>query len=369
MFSSTTLWVLAQLVVVVLSTVAAVVFFRRVYPDGSAGRPAPTAEEATLLLERCGKAGKVLRTHYDQLTRLLKSNLFTQRSARAASQPEIELDEFRTLNLNTTLRIERCVDELNEVLNRYGTTYRRQQQQLQAYAGKSGQLDQVVELLLNNPRSSTSELHRTVSEICAENSRLRTDLSDCRERIADLLVRSSHAERDARVDPLTKLMNRRAWDERIRQLDTTTRPSVAMLDIDSLKAVNDLHGHAAGDAVLSMVGTVLRSIDGIAAFRISGDEFTFLVLRPTEHAAKHVSEQIRSRIEAARVRVGNQNVSATASIGVLHCSHPVANTSLLELVDEALGDAKSLGGNRVKLICTEPDESQGIAGAAAAAGA
>lgn len=85
-------------------------------------------------------------------------------------------------------------------------------------------------------------------------------------------------EHELLVDPLTEIPNRRTWAERTPQVDET----VIMIDVDSLKFINDEIGHAAGDELLRQVGSLLQHLattQNGACFRLSGDEF-LLVLPP-----------------------------------------------------------------------------------------
>lgn len=80
------------------------------------------------------------------------------------------------------------------------------------------------------------------------------------------------------TDPLTKLPNRRAWEERTPRADET----VIMIDVDSLKFINDEVGHSVGDELLREVGGLLQHLtttQGGACFRLAGDEF-LIVLPP-----------------------------------------------------------------------------------------
>ncbi len=110
--------------------------------------------------------------------------------------------------------------------------------------------------------------------------------------------RAERAEADALMDPLTGLVNRRGWNllldrEEQRCQRYGTLASVLMLDLDGLKAINDSHGHAAGDALLRRAADVLRdavrSADVVA--RLGGDEFAVLSVETDLAAAR--AEQAR----------------------------------------------------------------------------
>jgi diguanylate cyclase (GGDEF)-like protein len=107
----------------------------------------------------------------------------------------------------------------------------------------------------------------------------------------------------ARTDPLTQLPNRRAWDAELdralaRSRRTDEPVTVAVIDVDGLKAINDAHGHPEGDAVLAQIARnwrrVLRPDDVLA--RIGGDEFALLLPSCSEAEAADVIERLRERI-------------------------------------------------------------------------
>jgi diguanylate cyclase (GGDEF)-like protein len=113
------------------------------------------------------------------------------------------------------------------------------------------------------------------------------------------------ARRQARMDSLTGLENRRAFDEalaaEIEIAKAAGRPlSVVVADLDSFKAVNDRHGHLEGDRVLRSVGdAILSAIRGPdAAFRWGGDEFAVLLPGTPLEAARHVAERVQAAVDA-----------------------------------------------------------------------
>ena len=159
----------------------------------------------------------------------------------------------------------------------------------------------------------------------------------------------------ARHDGLTGLLNRRAMQEAIdQQLNRSRRVgdtfAVVMLDIDHFKAINDRHGHAAGDQALTHTATLLqtsvREVDHVGRF--GGEEF--IVLLPgvgLAHAAQ-TAETLRARLAANRVPREGEPLSLSASFGVAEWKGPMEEPSrLLMRVDQALYRAKRAGRNQV----------------------
>jgi two-component system cell cycle response regulator len=161
----------------------------------------------------------------------------------------------------------------------------------------------------------------------------------------------------AMLDPLTALHNRRYMMSHLETLlqEATMRDkqvSVLMLDIDYFKAVNDTHGHDAGDAVLrEFAERVRRNIRGIdLACRLGGEEF--VVVMPDTDLAKAylIGERLRQCIAAAPFYAGERAsaLRMTASVGVAAIEQPSDTPSrILKRADQALYCAKRDGRNRV----------------------
>ena len=164
---------------------------------------------------------------------------------------------------------------------------------------------------------------------------------------------ADHLVRLLQVDSLTGLLNRRAFLERLvqersRALRYAQPLAVLLLDVDSLKTVNDQAGHAAGDAALRAIGTAIRL--GLRATdvgcRYGGDEFAVMAPQADEPAALTLAERIRTLSEAARLPSG---LRTTVSVGVacVAAGEPWEVASVLERADRALYQAKRTGRNRV----------------------
>lgn len=162
-------------------------------------------------------------------------------------------------------------------------------------------------------------------------------------------------ERQALVDSLTGLANRRSLEETLRsELARATRfgdeVCVVFADLDYFKGVNDRYGHAAGDEVLKAFAAALRETvrESDVAGRWGGEEFA-LVLTGTDAAGgARLAERARATIEAQVVHLPEgEEVSVTASFGV--ASYPECHDigELLAAVDSALYEAKREGRNRV----------------------
>ncbi len=164
-----------------------------------------------------------------------------------------------------------------------------------------------------------------------------------------------HYRARASVDPLTGLANRAALDDRMLEerarFDRYRRPvSLLVVDLDRFKAVNDTHGHEAGDAILRGVAEVIRGAirDVDFAARFGGEELVVLLPETLLHAAAEVAERIRAAVASSPAVVEGVPIPVTASIGVSACPECAEDPDdLFVSADQALYAAKEGGRNRV----------------------
>jgi diguanylate cyclase (GGDEF)-like protein len=167
----------------------------------------------------------------------------------------------------------------------------------------------------------------------------------------------SEAERRARTDPLTGVLNRRSLLEQLevvcRHARTNGLPvSVLFLDLDFFKSINDSYGHAAGDdclaAVIRPIQMELRQSDAIG--RYGGEEFVVVLSGADATAAEPIAERIRQRVSEVLIEGHGAPIQLTCSIGVAS-SHPLGvwGEALIAQADTAVYAAKRLGRNRVQV--------------------
>lgn len=158
--------------------------------------------------------------------------------------------------------------------------------------------------------------------------------------------------RQAMTDGLTGLLNQRYFKEKVdRELDRsrrTRRPFVlTLIDVDDFKSVNDVHGHVAGDQVITAMGDVLRarirSID--AAARFGGDEFALILSEADLAQGLRIAEEVRLDI-LERKPAG---IPISLSMGVAEWSESLVSfRDIVNAADRALYRAKALGKGRVE---------------------
>jgi len=166
----------------------------------------------------------------------------------------------------------------------------------------------------------------------------------------------------ARTDELTGLLNYRAFTEACeRELARHRRHerpiSVAHIDLDGFKAVNDSAGHAAGDEVLVHVAKALRAgrASDIPA-RVGGDEFVVLMPETSEEAARRAAERLRLELLEAMKKIQSP---VTFSIGVASFAHGAATMKqMMRIADEAMYTVKRSSKNAIRVVAAN-EEAEG----------
>ncbi|TAA63445.1 diguanylate cyclase [Shinella sp. JR1-6] len=156
----------------------------------------------------------------------------------------------------------------------------------------------------------------------------------------------------AMTDALTGLLNRRALFDRYGALPVGEHQAAIAFDLDNFKAVNDRHGHAAGDAVLMVFADILRDSCGVAAClaRLGGEEFVVVLERTLPERAQRIAERVREDFAAKLIPIGGRSITCTVSAGIaLAGENGTSFDSLLSNADEALYMSKRNGRNRVSL--------------------
>jgi diguanylate cyclase (GGDEF)-like protein len=206
-------------------------------------------------------------------------------------------------------------------------------------------------------RRATSQLKAQsqlfVTRVEAEQSRLlaeRARVEAQRER-----TRAASFEADAQRDELTGLGNRRHLEQRLpvlleaaqaKQLPVT----VALIDLDHFKQINDRFGHAVGDKVLVALAQQLRdnTRSGDVVARIGGEEFLVVFAEMAAAPALEVCERLRARVERHNWDALSPGLRVTLSVGLAHAP-PYELAALYEEADRAMYRAKQGGRNRVSL--------------------
>jgi len=170
-------------------------------------------------------------------------------------------------------------------------------------------------------------------------------------------IENVRLHRVAVTDPLTGAYNREFLTQRLPQeieaaLERDRSLSVAMVDVDHFKAVNDQYGHGVGDAVLSEVARRLRSAirTGDVLVRYGGEEFLVVLPKADAGRAWEVGERMRQRLSERSFDIGDgMALILRISVGIAQWRTGESMSSVIERADAALYDAKERGRNRVEV--------------------
>jgi diguanylate cyclase (GGDEF)-like protein/PAS domain S-box-containing protein len=179
------------------------------------------------------------------------------------------------------------------------------------------------------------------------------------ERTAELAIANARLQQLALEDGLTRLANRRHFDEVLdkevrRALRKGDWLSLIMIDVDFFKRFNDLHGHVAGDGCLRAIGDVMRDVfrrvEELSA-RYGGEEFAVILPGADSGTARQASEKFLKAVEARQIAHGGSDVGpwVTVSMGYVSAQVTAGTTPdwFITWADEGLYRSKASGRNRV----------------------
>lgn len=270
----------------------------------------------------------------------------------AGSEPDDpELDKERAELDHLMGRLDSSLANFSAVTSRAQGTTAAYGDSLQEHVGLIGDADPTKDMITSLASLAKAMLERT--------REVEQEMKKSTEEAERLRRRLDRAQRDAEVDHLTGLPNRRAFEAvydvnyRAAQAEIDNL-SVAFIDIDRFKSVNDTHGHETGDRVIQAVSEVLSRIsnDRCHVARHGGEEFVVLFRGKSVDEAKVILDQAREQL-AARNFI---NRTTDQPIGRITFSGGVADVFAfseprlaLKAADQALYRAKAEGRNRICL--------------------
>ena len=257
--------------------------------------------------------------------------------------------------------IERTAEGVSTVLTGMAESAARAGDQTAQYGTSLSRLSQELAGSAHSP--ALEEMLNTTRQMQVAVTEMQQRLSDSQNEIGQLRAELRRVHEESRLDSLTGLANRRAFDQHLAnclaEANTPARryqrPCLMIADIDHFKRINDTYGHPYGDHVLRAVGTILKEVtpaDCLAA-RIGGEEFAVLMPSSSLSEARSLAESVRLRVAAARVRRQGQDDDATRitiSIGLTLFRHGENGTAFMERADQALYTSKDSGRDRVTVL-------------------
>jgi diguanylate cyclase len=210
--------------------------------------------------------------------------------------------------------------------------------------------------LISKVPSSTgsAELIRITGAMIERTRVAEAQLAETTREAQALRMKLASAKEEALSDWLTGLPNRRAFEDRYQELsEAGTAACLAICDVDHFKSINDSHGHAVGDRVLSAVAHSLqRHCGGHMVARLGGEEFVILFEGIDAGEAARIVDNAREELAAKRFRARDTDApigSVTFSAGLVAGSIGESQERILKRADTMMYRAKQNGRNRVEI--------------------
>lgn len=203
-----------------------------------------------------------------------------------------------------------------------------------------------------------------IKQDITSRKRMELDLQDANNRMQiqmkEIISLQDKLREQAIRDPLTELYNRRILEEVLEREVAHAKRSgnnfcIAMIDVDNFKALNDRHGHAAGDMILKSLARILEynTRRGDISCRYGGEEFAVLLPNATVEGALKRAQQWRRAFQMLHQSFNGQELQVTLSIGIAsYPQHGLDGQKVLEAADKSLYESKARGKNQVT-VCVD----------------
>jgi len=189
-----------------------------------------------------------------------------------------------------------------------------------------------------------------ISQSQDQREQLSQQLEQTSNEVNQLKNKLEESRKEAAMDALTGLLNRRGCEQKLKELDIADEHSSLVIDIDHFKSINDTYGHAVGDNVIQHIAKVIKSnvSDKDIAVRFGGEEFMVVLANKTITEAKKAAEKIRLAISQLKLLQRKSNTflpAITVSVGITQAQNDSDWKSIFDRADRALYQAKNNGRN------------------------
>lgn len=334
------------------------------------GKKVQMLDAATMVLATMRKKGIAgIPRNYELVYEALNASnpaLTRDFDALGANPTQGELDEVGSAYFahhHKTTVVDGARDKISDELESMLRMLRQEQSSLESYARLLGETYQRIssksassaEILggiigmLSSATGDTMEKGKVVVQHMVERA----------YEMEQVKLELDEYKRIANTDPLTRLANRRAFDDALPEIYNSKRESMyhalIVCDIDHFKKFNDSFGHPVGDRVLGVVAAVMRSTlrKDVFIARTGGEEFAVILHGTSQEITMEVAERIRSAIEKTPLRNQKSGMDygpITVSVGVCMASDADNATDLYNRADIALYMAKNGGRNQVRIF-------------------
>ncbi len=324
---------------------------RRAIPKMTQRKVPPTPDNYYVWYEYCIGCNEQLT---EEINRLISSDsVFTPELNQRIHEKYFGKDEGKKLveevQRQTSKILKTILDDILST-NDLAADYANKLKDYSSTLDDASHLSQIQDIVQDMIKD-TNQMSKSTVRMKENFQKATTEAENLREQL-------NITAREALIDALTGLNNRKALDKKLRELHRAfgadkTPFSMIMLDIDFFKKFNDQYGHKIGDEVLQFVGSLLYDTLKGRDFpaRYGGEEFVVLLPSTVLNNACIVAEEIRRRMSEKRlkhVKTGESLGRITASLGVAEITLDDTIDSLSERADKALYLAKDSGRNNVK---------------------
>jgi diguanylate cyclase (GGDEF)-like protein len=198
------------------------------------------------------------------------------------------------------------------------------------------------EILEHHSQTLENLVNKRTNELKRANSEKQQLLDELTKKSLRLKQLSEH-------DYLTGLFNRRYFNQIISELNSTVDISIALIDLDHFKKVNDTYGHSIGDEVLIQVANTMKTVfsENVTIARYGGEEFVVLFDNVVFSRVNNLCELFRASVQSYNWNSIVPNLKLTVSLGVESSTTKQDIKSIIDQADQNLYKAKELGRNQI----------------------
>lgn len=215
--------------------------------------------------------------------------------------------------------------------------------------------DYLDSINLNDISKVHVDYQKIMQSMLSFQGQLLDELRRSDEQIRKLETELELALNESKVDPLTKLMNKRAFNADMEQIfmatdDRQLNMSILYIDVDDFSNINSEFGHLAGDKVLIFLANTFKNSirDGDKIYRYGEEQFVMVLNRLVPEKSLEIANRIRSKVEISKLIYSEQILKVTISMGVSHHKASDNIEDMLTRAKEGLKEAKLNGKNLVK---------------------